>query len=191
MWLREFGMTLTTRQASSCYHVFPCPGGSAWWLYKCHVSPHPWPHFSCFLLTTVSVRLSLVSLPWLCSCVTVSSVRGADVGGARRRTRTCINSSCGAQRQAASGKDSSARQHPALCNHCSPSQHEKGQLPLHIFYRRTALEHFVMTASLLICIIKQQGDFKHAKSCWIGFIYLVFWDRWAHGRKQQREGRLV
>lgn len=45
LWLREFGITLTTQQASSCYHVFPCPGGSARWLYKCHVFPHPWPHF--------------------------------------------------------------------------------------------------------------------------------------------------
>lgn len=136
--------------------------------------PTPMASFSCFLLTTVSVLLSLVSLPWLCSCVTVSSVRGTDVGGARRGTTTCINSSCGAQRRAASGKDSRARRHPALCNHCSPSQHEKGQLPLRIFYRRSALEHFVMTPSLLICILKHQGHFKHAKSCWSGFIYLVF-----------------
>lgn len=130
--------------------------------------PTPMASFSCFLLTTVGVLLSLVSLPWLCSCVTVSSVRGAAVGGVRRGTRTCINSSCGAQCQAASGKDSRVRWHPALCNHCSPSQHEKGQLPLHILYRRTALEHFVMTPSLLICILKYQGGFKHAKSCWLG-----------------------
>lgn len=46
--------------------------------------PTPMGSFLCFLLTTVSMLLSLVWLLWLCSCATVSSVRGADIGGARR-----------------------------------------------------------------------------------------------------------
>lgn len=86
---------------------------------------------------------------------------------------TCISSSCGAQRLAASGRDSAAWRRPALCGlHCSPSQREKGRLPLHTFYK-TALEQFVVTLSLLICNIKEQKVFKWASSGCIGFFYLV------------------